>query len=294
MIKWNQEKIAIEIERLGNGLLNDFNLKFGKNECKITELEFYIFNRDFHDDCFTHSDKKQLEYGKLYFHRYGSGLRKGNYKGMDIVFGNENENTFVGVLIRGISDLQNEFSINGPCKIVNYITNELKIDYNYEIISEIETESIFESSSMIKLIKSNRDKEKYLRVPRVGLNKKKKNCTETFQWKDYLFRRYRFLSDFRKTKEKYIAYLSYLWENHPKMLLKGDMDKLTEIVFNELKEFYRNDYSLSKVIRKEVFANRVNSFLKGYNSIKNADLESINLKSANEKALLFGYLSKRY
>jgi hypothetical protein len=145
----NHDKIDADFQRIANDLLNNWVLKIENALYRITEIEFYYKNGEFHNDTYIHGHDLQKQKGKWYFH--GSGI--------DITFGNDNAHG--GILIRAI------------CQV-----NEGKEKYCYgplncilEIFSNLS--SIYKSEMSFCLIPANDDlfeKEKPIRAQRVGLN----------------------------------------------------------------------------------------------------------------------------
>lgn len=108
-----------DIKKIAESLLMTYVLVVNDKEYRLAEIEFYINSKN-HNDKYTHGDKNQKTSGKWYFHRYKNGSYKsGTYKGMDITLGDEN--TYFGILVRSIYDLNEKKMIEGPCRTVNKI-----------------------------------------------------------------------------------------------------------------------------------------------------------------------------
>lgn len=102
-------------------LLNRTILKVANKRYRICEIEMYLHNND-HPDKYTHRDPMQLEFNKFYPHKYKTGTYKaGTYKCMDIAYGDRATQTYFGILIRSIRDLDNNKFYCGPCLCVREI-----------------------------------------------------------------------------------------------------------------------------------------------------------------------------
>lgn len=109
------------LQKIAESLLTNYVIVISgsRKEFRICEVEFYV-NNESHNDTYTHGDPHQKTFGKWYFHRFPNGSYKsGTYKGLDLTLGNND--TFFGVLIRSICDIETGEVIDGPCKTVNKI-----------------------------------------------------------------------------------------------------------------------------------------------------------------------------
>jgi hypothetical protein len=120
----------MDIETLAKHLLLSKSLLIGGIKHKLIEVEVYC-RCLFHDDPYVHSCKEQLQYGKFYFHRHSNGTFKGgNYKGIDITFGDGT--MYFAVLIRSI--MTPSGMIEGPCKVVDYILQQYGVSTVNEFV----------------------------------------------------------------------------------------------------------------------------------------------------------------
>lgn len=79
----------------------------------------YLRN-DNHPDEYVHKNNDQLGFGIFYFHKYKNGTYKsGTCKGLDISMGDEKTNTYFGILIRSIQNIQSGEFVEGSCNCVN-------------------------------------------------------------------------------------------------------------------------------------------------------------------------------
>lgn len=131
---------------LSDIILNKFilNINIANNELvklRIMEIEIYYYSDD-HKDEYVHCNKDQLQFGKLYFHKFPNGTFKaGTFKGMDLCF-SDNIN-YCGILIRSLFDISKNQFIHGPSTSVTYILNligynnveDFMKQRNYELIN---------------------------------------------------------------------------------------------------------------------------------------------------------------
>jgi hypothetical protein len=106
-----------------NILFNNTLLHVNESTYRLCEIEFYYCG-DGHRDEYTHCSEEQNQFGKFYFHKYQNGTYKsGTYKGLDITL-SPNKDTYFGVLIRSIKNMDNYDFIEGPCKTVDEILKQ--------------------------------------------------------------------------------------------------------------------------------------------------------------------------
>jgi hypothetical protein len=184
---------------LANKLLNEIYICTPTNKYKIIEIEFY-YNSENHPDPFVHCDKEQNVPGNWYFHKmHGKSYKEGTYKGLDITFGIENGNSYGGILLRSIQNIQTNEITEGSCSIVNKI-----LDDNNNIKSVKEFVKLFESANVkyyekdikpsecpLYLLSTKNLKRHIYYAPRVGLSLKKSNGDRM----KYIMKYYRFLTE---------------------------------------------------------------------------------------------------
>ena len=71
---------------LAETLLNRTEFRVAGQPHRLIEVEVY-YHSPAHPDPFAHKDKVQLESGRWYFHRTHGQYRGGNFKGLDLAFG---------------------------------------------------------------------------------------------------------------------------------------------------------------------------------------------------------------
>lgn len=186
----DQEKIECSFNEIATKIFNNYLLKINNNDYRITEIEFYYYDKCIHPDPYVHRDCRQRLIAQWYFHRYTNSLKMGNRKGLDITFGN-NIN-YGGIIIRAIQKINNEGKcepIEGPCNVVKCILriNEENEEKYKGFVEEIEKYDIFENNK-IKLYFNNVDNKKYYKAPRVGLNPARNKP----EWKKFIMKNYRY------------------------------------------------------------------------------------------------------
>jgi len=122
--KIDNNDIEGSFDRIARKLLTESVLKVNDKTLEITEIEFYYFCPDLHEDKYTHPHS--FEAGKWRYHNQGLDI---TLQGSDIQDG--------GILIRGIK--VGELYVNGPLKVVQkiYETFTQCTDVNQLILLEV-------------------------------------------------------------------------------------------------------------------------------------------------------------
>jgi len=122
-----------EVSKLAKSVLYSTVLKVGKLDYAITEFEVYLDS-----DPYSHRDNLQINSTcKWYFHRsHGKKYRGGTFKGLDITCGPPGKAG--GILIRAISRMTDRKYVDGPCKVVDTILDDLEAQSIYELVSRPE------------------------------------------------------------------------------------------------------------------------------------------------------------
>lgn len=237
--KIHESKTQKEIEKAFNEIAKkifyEYVLVVGKQNYRITEIEFYYYDKCIHPDPYVHCNEIQEKFGEWYFHRYKESdkLKVGNYKGLDITFGKGKAcKIYGGILIRAIEkyDDTNEYT-EGPCNVVKQILEEFSInEYNKKeynkFLKEIEKHDIFENNKIIKKINlislssSEKKNDIVYKCPRNGLSIK---SNPDSHWEEYIMKPYRYLLWPKKTKKgRDLLILGLLHENHKKDFKNAD------------------------------------------------------------------------
>ncbi len=108
----NVLSIQASFDRIAENLITNWNLKINDSLFTFTELEFYFFKYEIHEDNATHERKHETTQGSWRFHP----------QGLDIEF-STTEDSDGGILLRGIKS-DNEF-INGPKRVLEMIFRKM-------------------------------------------------------------------------------------------------------------------------------------------------------------------------
>lgn len=216
-IPGTKESIQRQFNNLANELILSHQIVTKKNCYQLAEIEFYLFNKNWHPDSSTHCNEQQAKTGYWYFHRYknNTSLKKGRRKGLDISIGNSNENTFGGILIRAIqnTEFENDY-IYGPSLVVDRMLSDSGIDIDGTEL--IEAKPVFDSD-YIRLTKNKNDAQIIWNCPRFGLGK--------YTPVEFINKPYRyFVYPYKQHKEKEKVILPYLKKNHNIDQLKSCFD----------------------------------------------------------------------
>lgn len=157
-------------------LLNNATLEVKNKQYRICEIEMYYHNKD-HPDEYTHKHVKQLDYNSFYPHQYKTGSYKARtYKCLDFCLGNKNTNTYFGILIRSIKNINTNEFFCGPCVCVKEILSNFNCSEFAEFFRKY-------SIDEFKLNEHELSEEKIYIGPRVGLSDK---------YPEYKNRKYRY------------------------------------------------------------------------------------------------------
>jgi len=211
------QEFESKFREIANHLLNNVLLYINEKPYRLCEIEFYYCGYT-HPDLFTHKDTNQKKSATWYFHRTAGVYRDGNYKGIDITFGGNDNNKFGGILIRCIEELPTSLPkptlIDGPCLSVNRILLLNSVDSipafvvkNGEELDVTTTKGLYltfaTTPEQKKLLK---EKRAILVSPRVGLSPTK-HKPDQFK---YIMREYRYLTQplhIKKGKQYMVAAL---------------------------------------------------------------------------------------
>lgn len=190
---FEQNYTPTQFTDLANYILNNIIISANGTKYRICEIEFYYHNKT-HLDEYVHQSPDQKKYGKFYFHKFHNGTFKaGTFKGLDITLGNEN--TYFGILIRSIENINtNEFT-EGSCNVTNKILGCFNVsnvkelfETHYHGVSQISI-----TDDKLKLEKVDLDKEDIYTGPRIGLSEK---------YPDFKDKNYRFCTLLNKIKKQ--------------------------------------------------------------------------------------------
>ena len=163
---------ADDFDKLANYILNNITINSNGTKFRLCEIEFYYYNET-HKDEYVHKSLDQKQYGKFYFHKFHNGTFKaGTFKGLDIVLGRSN--TYFGVLIRSIKNIDTSEFIEGSCNVANKLLSYFNVSNVKELFVQHypDVEQISITDDKLKLEKITLDLEPVYCGPRIGLSDK--------------------------------------------------------------------------------------------------------------------------
>ena len=181
--------------KIADVLLNKNVLAVKNKQFRLCEIEFYYRNKS-HNDEYVHCDDDQLDFGGFYFHKYKTGSYKsGTYKGLDITFGDRKSETYFGILIRSMMDLETKEFTEGPCKCVNKILEQFGFETVADFMKDKPAKLTIGDKTHEFYLKEKSDliEENMLQGPRAGLSQK---------YPDYLMKFYRYAIFANKIKKQ--------------------------------------------------------------------------------------------
>jgi len=168
----NLTTIKKSFENIAEEILNYHILDINENKYRITNIEFYYYNEDIHQDINSHSLKykrakeRQILNAKWYLHKISIN-KNSNYKGIDYTFG-DGQN-FGGILIKEVISLNKDKTVFTQSKFIDELINVLEPKTKEEFLSMIE-----QSNKINFEYKENIPKYNILNWTRIGLTKKDK------------------------------------------------------------------------------------------------------------------------
>ena len=182
-----------EFNALANYILNNIIINANGTKYRICEIEFYYYDTT-HPDEYVHQSSDQKQYGKYYFHKFHNGTFKaGTFKGLDIILGNHD--TYFGILVRSIKNIESDEFTEGSCNVANKILNCFSVSNvkelfqkHYPLSSQIDI-----SDDKLKLEPIIQKNEIVYTGPRVGLSDK---------YPEYKTKNYRYCTFINKIKKQ--------------------------------------------------------------------------------------------
>jgi 3-methyladenine DNA glycosylase Mpg len=169
---FKQNYTPTDFDELAEHILNNIVISSNNTQFRICELEIYYRN-DAHKDEYVHKTPDQKSHGKFYFHKYpNQTFKSGTYKGIDIALGNGD--TYFGILIRSVKNLETGQFTEGSCNCVNQLLKSFNVDTVQELFDKFykNIKQIPIDDNTFKLIKTNLEKEQVYKGPRIGLSDK--------------------------------------------------------------------------------------------------------------------------
>ncbi len=130
-----KDNVSKMFDELASTLLRQTVIVTPNNNFNLREIEIYLFDKDLHPDTYAHKNKRQLEFGEWYFHRFTDiePFLKSNRNGLDITFGNKEKGIYGGILIRKIENVETKDLIVG----INKVARELFDNIGRENVKNI-------------------------------------------------------------------------------------------------------------------------------------------------------------
>ena len=183
-------KIDFSVDHIGSDsfadvadtLLNHCTLKIKTSSYRITEIEFYLLS-ELHNDQYTYAHPEQYEFGHWHFHRCRGSetYQEGKIKGIDLTLGNKEYP--LGVLIRGIENLDKGEYIDGPSLVLDEILRQHQVKKVADLVKEDHLELFIELTKDLAVLGVTSG-------PRVGLSVQKN--WELRECISYMFADYRY------------------------------------------------------------------------------------------------------
>ena len=174
-----REEYQAEFDRIARKLLNSYKLITPENIYIIREIEFYYYAEN-HTDFYCHKSNRQLNKSTFYFHRFKDPEKylRLRQKGIDITFGNQ-KNTYGGILIRAIQNIDSGDVFTGIGKLTNQIIDEISGAKEIQKLYESD-DNVFNKSSCLHLLYSDNNRLKIFKKCRQGLNQKTSDSDEFY------------------------------------------------------------------------------------------------------------------
>jgi len=154
------EQLECYFVKVAKLLLLQSKLRAGNKSYQLLEIEFYFHAGEFHPDPYSHFSQypnsvkqKQSIIGSWYFHRF-TGMKNYTHtrRGVDLTFGNGDENRYGGILIRTIKEMDGVKVISGPSRVVAELIDAVDHPEHLERIAfDTERQLAFDNQSMLHL-----------------------------------------------------------------------------------------------------------------------------------------------
>lgn len=174
-------------------LLNHLRLHVAGRPHRLIEVEAYVHAPD-HPDPFPHRHPIQSQPGQWYFHRTHGAYRGGSFKGVDVSVGGGS--ACGGFLLRGL-ETPDGTVIDGPSLLVDFLLSGTGFGTVAKLDAALGETPAWDADSPLSLRPVEAEPRPILKGLRVGLGLKRHGRAAV----DYLFRRYRYLTDPRRTKK---------------------------------------------------------------------------------------------
>jgi hypothetical protein len=180
-------------DTIADRLLNRCRLYVAGRPHRLTEVEAYVHAPD-HPDPFPHRHPIQSHPGRWYFHRTHGAYRGGSFKGVDVSVGRGV--VCGGFLLRGL-ETPDGTVIDGPSLLVDFLLSGTGFGTVAKLDAALGERAAWDADSPLSLVPAEAEPRPVLKSLRVGLSLKRQGRDAL----GYLFRRYRYLTDPRRTKK---------------------------------------------------------------------------------------------
>lgn len=181
MIRTDGQSVAEWLADIAAAMLTKTAVVAGGHTFRVVECETYYHAAD-HPDPYVHSHDVQKNLGRWYVHRVGRGYRGGNYKGIDVTFGDGDSRG--GLLIRA---MDGPTKVRGPSKCVDALLAATGIASPAALDAAFAHRHVWDSNMPVRLIDADFPAE-IVASPRVGLSTKHPGPL----YDDYRGRHYRY------------------------------------------------------------------------------------------------------
>lgn len=177
---------------LADTLLNRTEFRVAGQAHRLIEVEVYYHSLA-HPDPFAHKEPVQLEGGRWYFHRTRGRYRGGNFKGLDLAFGDGK--AFGGILFRGLEKPDGTV-VDGPSLLVECLLKATRHVTVMDLDQTIGTKWAWDTTQPLILTAAKTPQDRVvLRTARVGLAWKTHTVRVNDSAVKYVLRRYRYLTE---------------------------------------------------------------------------------------------------
>jgi hypothetical protein len=163
-------------------LLRQTKIVTKKKAFYFREIEIYFYNQETHPDPYTHKRPRQSQFGEWYFHRFLDiePFLKSNRNGLDITFGNEEQDIFGGILIRKIQETKTSELIVGINKVARSIIDNVGSE-NINEIALGSGQKVFDNNERLHLeVEGNNYTTAIFKTQRNGLSFREDELSRTY------------------------------------------------------------------------------------------------------------------
>ena len=187
--QYEKDKVSKMFDEAACTLLRQSVIVTPKNNFNLREIEFYLYDEVLHPDSYAHKNKRQLEFGEWYFHRFKDiePFLKSNRNGVDITFGNKEKGIYGGILIRKIENAETKELIVG----INKVARELIYSIGRENVNNIalgKGQLAFDKEQLLYLKVGNPNFSKAIfKTQRYGLTFKNEETAKQYYKAQYCY-----------------------------------------------------------------------------------------------------------